>query len=122
MVVDTGASKTVFDRHMLISSGVSESSLLNTNIMSSGLGTTTMESFTTLIPIFQIGEWKVNKFVGAVLDLSTINFAYEQMGLPKVIGVLGGDILNAYGAVINYKTRTLEMNKRKYRKKNRFRP
>lgn len=113
MVVDTGASKTVFDRYTLINSGVLESDLLNTNIMSSGLGTTSMESFTTRIPHFKIGDWELRKFTGAVLDLSTINYAYDQMGLPAVVGVLGGDILHTYGAVIDYKTSTLKLNKRK---------
>lgn len=119
MVVDTGASKTVFDKGTLVESGVAETDLLHTQILSSGLGTTNMESFSTTIPHFALGDWSIKGFDAAVLDLSTINFAYQQMDLPPVVGVLGGDILHTYGAIINYKTATLYLNTRKRTKRGR---
>ena len=45
----------------------------------------------------------------AVLDLSTISHAYSSLNLPPVIGVLGGDILQRYKAIINYKKLHLKL-------------
>src|SRR5690606_3679354 len=93
MVLDTGASKTVLDKTTLLQSGIPEEKIMNTNIISTGLGTNSMESFILELPTFEIGTWKIKKFVTAVLDLSTVNYAYEQMNFQPVIGVLGGRYL-----------------------------
>lgn len=116
MVVDTGASKTVLDKTTLLQSGIPEEKIENTNIISTGLGTNTMESFLLELPTFEIGKWKVKKFMTAVLDLSAVNYAYEQMNLPPVIGVLGGDILVPYAARIDYQKQTLTLRDRKVKK------
>lgn len=101
MVLDTGASKTAFDRTILAEAN-EEMNILASDKLSTGLGTNTMESFTALISDFQIGEITTADFEVTVLDLSTINVAYSQMGHPQVLGVLGGDILMKYKAVIDY--------------------
>jgi len=113
MVLDTGASKTVLDRHTLLEAGIDEDKFQNTDILSTGLGTNSMESHILDLPYFKIGAWHKQRVQVAVLDLSSINYAYEQMNFPKVVGVLGGDILLQYGAVINYKKKTLQLNSRK---------
>lgn len=113
MVIDTGASKTVLDKETLLNSGINEEEFLNTDILSTGLGTNTMESFMITLPIFKLADWQVKNFTAAVLDLSSINFAYNQIGLDPVIGVLGGDILKLYGARIDYRKNLLTLNQRK---------
>jgi predicted aspartyl protease len=101
VVLDTGASKTAFDKNLLLE--INEIDLLNaSDKLSTGLGTNTMESFTATIYDMAIGKLKIPEFDVAVLDLSTINIAYEQMGHPQVLGVIGGDILMQYKAVIDY--------------------
>lgn len=112
MVVDTGASKTVLDRNTLLSSGIDEGALRDTDILSTGLGTNSMSSQFLTLPSLTIEQWSIQNFQVAVLDLSTINYAYEQMNFPAVIGVLGGDVLYPYSAVINYKKNTLQLNHR----------
>lgn len=102
MVVDTGASKTVLDKTMILQSGIHESLFEQTNILSTGLGTNSMESFLLDVPVFKIHNWSKEHIQVAVLDLSSINYAYEQMNFAPVIGVLGGDLLARYGAVIDY--------------------
>ncbi|WP_183579037.1 aspartyl protease family protein [Mucilaginibacter sp. X5P1] len=101
VVLDTGASKTAFDKTLLLKAN--EIALLNaSDKLSTGLGTNTMESFTATIYDMHIGDLKIPGFDVAVLDLSAINIAYEQMGHPEVLGVIGGDILMQYKAVIDY--------------------
>jgi hypothetical protein len=101
VVLDTGASKTVFDQTMLAraASGVAIDA---TDRLSAGLGTLSMQSFTAVLPTLKIGRLQLPNFEVAVLDLSTINQAYAQLDHPQVLGVLGGDVLMRYDAVIDY--------------------
>jgi predicted aspartyl protease len=114
MVLDTGASKTAFDQTMLAET-IDATSILASDRLSTGLGTNTMQSFTAIISGMQIGSVLVDDFEVAVLDLSTINIAYDQMGHPQVLGVLGGDILMKYRAVIDYGKRVIKLKKPRYR-------
>lgn len=113
MVVDTGASKTVLDKETLFESGINEKELISSNILSTGLGTNDMQSHMLFLNYFAIGNWKTKRIQVAVLDLSAINYAYRQMNFEPVIGVLGGDILQQYGGIINYKKKTLQLNSKK---------
>ena len=113
MVIDTGASKTVLDKDTLLNSGIAEDKFLTTDILSTGLGTNNMQSFMITIPEMKLADWSTRNFTAAVLDLSSINFAYSQIGLDPVIGVLGGDILKLFGARIDYKKNILTLNQRK---------
>ncbi len=105
-VVDTGASRTVLDKST-VESYVDAETLLLSDKLSTGLGTDSMESYTLIIPELSLGDLKIHHFEAAILDLSTINTAYEKMEVTPVIGVIGGDILMKYGAVINYASQTL---------------
>lgn len=101
VVLDTGASKTVFDQTMLTKANA-DIVIESTDRLSAGLGTLSMASYTAILPIFRIGRLHLPNFEVAVLDLSTINQAYAQLNHPEVLGVLGGDILMQYDAVIDY--------------------
>ena len=101
VVLDTGASKTAFDKAILFEAN--ENATVNASErLSTGLGTNTMESAMAVIHHMAIGKLKIPEIEVAVLDLSTINIAYSQLGHPRVLGVLGGDILMKYNAVIDY--------------------
>src|SRR5690606_11808612 len=114
-VLDTGASKTVFDKATVEGHLPKELVLRHTDMVSTGLGTTAMQSFILGIPDLQIGGLRLRNHEVAVLDLSTINFAYEQLNIEPVIGVIGGDILTTYGGIINYRKLTLALRQRKNR-------
>jgi len=111
-VLDTGASKTVFDKATVESHLHKSMVLRHTDMLSTGLGTTSMQSFILNIPHLQIGDFHLKNHEVAVLDLSTINFAYEQLDIDPVIGVIGGDILTRYGGVIDYRKTTLKLRQR----------
>lgn len=100
-VVDTGASRTVLDK-TTIEEYVDKETLLLSDKLSTGLGTSSMESYTLTIPEFTVGDLTIEKFETAVLDLAMINHAYEQLEVGPIIGVIGGDILMRYGAIIDY--------------------
>jgi predicted aspartyl protease len=104
LVLDTGASKTAFDQNMVEAEG---REFILSDRLSTGLGTNNMTSSTAIIHDLNIGSLLVEEFEVAVLDLSAINIAYAQLGYPEVLGVLGGDLLMKYKAVINYGKRLL---------------
>ena len=110
LVLDTGASKTAFDQTMLL---LAETDAIVTisDMVSTGLGTNDMISSTATVSNLYIGDLLIDEFEVAVLDLSTINIAYRQLGHPEVLGVLGGDILMKYKAVIDYGARQLLLSK-----------
>lgn len=109
LVLDTGASKTAFDHGVLLKAS-ENIELISSDRLSTGLGTNSMTSATTVINDLRIGELEINVFEVAVLDLSAINIAYSQMNHPEILGVLGGDILMRYKAVIDYGNSTLIFN------------
>lgn len=115
IIVDTGASKTVFDRTR-IEKFVNERNFDVHEKMSSGLGTNTMKSQTTTIQRIKIGTIEIHNYRAVLLDLSHVNQSYEQIGLKPVDGVLGSDILLQYKAVIDYDKKVLKLKQAKIRK------
>lgn len=101
VVLDTGASRTAFDHDLLVQAN-EEAAIIASERLSTGLGTNTMESATALIENIWIGDLLIPELEVAVLDLSTINIAYREMGHPEVLGVLGSDVLMKYNAVIDF--------------------
>jgi len=108
LVLDTGASKTALDQNLLLQAH-EQAVVTASDRLSTGLGTNTMASSTAIISTLYIGGLLIDEFEVAVLDLSTINIAYRQLGHPEVLGVLGGDILMKYKAVINYRKKILKL-------------
>ena len=106
VVLDTGASRTAFDHQLLLQAN-NEAAITASEKLSTGLGTNNMTSSTAIIENIWIGDLLLPQLEVAVLDLSTINIAYGQMGHPEVLGVLGSDILMKYKAVIDYGKKVL---------------
>jgi hypothetical protein len=102
-VLDTGASKSAFDME-IISGLAPENQIVHMpDHHAIGLGTTTMERYYVICPELQLGDLVIKDYEAPVFDLSAIKFAYSKLDLPPVIGVLGGDILKNYNAIIDYK-------------------
>jgi hypothetical protein len=101
VVLDTGASRTAFDRDLLIQAN-EMANIIASERLSTGLGTNTMESATAVIENIWIGDMMIPEMEVAVLDLSAINIAYRELGHPEVLGVLGSDVLMKYKAVIDF--------------------
>lgn len=108
VIVDTGASKTVFDKGR-IEKYVTDKTFEKHDSLSSGLGTNTMKSEQVVIKKIKIGEFEIENYKTILLDLSHVNNSYEQIGLKHVDGVLGSDILLKYNAVIDYEKKFLKL-------------
>lgn len=108
LVIDTGASKTVLDKSLILKF-VRDGKFEVHDKLSSGLGTNTMESQTTMIKKIKIGDLVINDYKAVLLDLSHVNESYKQIGLKPIDGVLGSDILLKYNAVIDYEKRIVKL-------------
>lgn len=108
VIIDTGASKTVFDKKR-IAKYVTNKKFGKHDNLSSGLGTSTMKSHFTSIKKIKIGEIEILDYKTILLDLSHVNKSYHQVGLPQIDGVLGSDILLKYKAVIDYEKKVLKL-------------
>ena len=106
-VVDTGASRTVFDQQTILQF-VEEPDFQQNERLSTGLGTNEMPSMVLEIEALSFGEATVQDYPAIAIDLTHIHSSYQQLGLPDIHGVLGSDLLVRFRAVINYKTRKIK--------------
>lgn len=114
VIIDTGASKTVFDKTR-IAKYVKDTRFDEHEKLSSGLGTNTMTSQLTTLKKLQIGEVVLSDYKTVLLDLSHVNNSYESIGLKPVEGVLGSDVLLNHRAVIDYENKVLKLKFKKLR-------
>ena len=101
LLIDTGASQTVFDKER-IARFISSRSFEDHDKLSTGLGTSTMKSHLAVIDKILLGKIEIRNYKTVVIDLSHVNIAYAQLKQKPVDGVLGSDILKRYKAVIDY--------------------
>ena len=111
MLVDTGASKTVFDKtrlQSLVEEGADEH-YEDLEQLSTGLGTNSMQGQVAELDSFKFGEVEIKDFPVVVLDMDHVNQSYEMLGDRGIDGVLGSDILKKYDAVIYFKKKILKV-------------
>ena len=110
MLLDTGASRTVFDLETIkaIHDGIE---LEENEDNATGLGTDSVKNFVATIEKLELGTIKLNKYEAGIIDLSHVNTSYSKIDIPPIAGVLGSDLLVAFGAVINYEKKVLKLKK-----------
>lgn len=74
-----------------------------------GVGDGYMDRFEVAVPHLAIGNWQVENFAVAALDLSGVNRALEGIGEASVAGIIGADILLQFEAILNYQTLNLKL-------------
>ena len=107
-IIDTGASKTVFDKNLVEYYSVLEGE--SDEIHTAGIEEQPQEISLALLKYVRFGKFNVEDFKVALLDLSNINRLYSKATNLKICGLIGGDFLMKYGAVINYKKNRLTFN------------
>lgn len=107
-VVDTGASRTVFDKEKIMEY-IEKPEFSEKEGISAGIGGTDISSFLFSLESISFGELYISDYQAIAMDLSNINDSYAMIGLPAVEGVLGGDLMKKYQAVINYKSKKMRL-------------
>lgn len=108
MVLDTGASRTIFDHRDLQHLDPSGQATPHEE-SAVGLGTSSMQAHLVTLKKLEIGALTMENFPAGTLNLDTVNQSYQQLGLPCINGILGNDILVAFEAVIDYKNRQIHL-------------
>ena len=107
-LIDTGASRSVFDPKT-ISSFIDDIKFEKKEGMTAGVGSSDLESSTFVIDRFSIGDLEITDYEAVALDLENIHEMYAKLNLPRIDGIMGGDLLRRYKAVINYKCKKLRL-------------
>ena len=105
-LIDTGASRSVFDPNT-ISTFIDDLQFEKKEGMTAGVGSSDLESSTFQIDEFSLGELEIHVYEAVALDLENIHEMYGKLGLPRIDGIVGGDLLKRYKAVINYRSKKL---------------
>jgi len=108
-VIDTGASKSVFDQNLpqyyKTLDGLTE------ELHSAGFYDEPIKSTLGILESFSFGKFRIDEMKVAVMDLSHINTLYSKYSGIKICGLLGGDFLIRYNAVIDYRKKRMILRK-----------
>ena len=108
LVVDTGASQTVFNKELMDAFSIDYDAR---DGFSLGVGSSDLVSYSSKLELFEIGDLQIEHFAVAVMDLSGINEAYKTLGIPAVGGILGSDFFMEHRAIINYAEKKMLLSK-----------
>jgi hypothetical protein len=104
-VVDTGASKTVFDKN-LENLYVSEEESAD-QLHTAGIGDKPIETTIAILKPFSLGKLDIENQKVALLDLTHINKLYSNATNLQICGLLGGDFLMRHEAYIDYRKKIM---------------
>lgn len=98
-ILDTGASNTCVgldsvERFKLVTK--------TSEIKAAGAGATDMETLVSTKNNIKIGKWRNKKMKIVLFDLSHVNQALEAHKVSPVDGIIGADVLNQAGAIVDY--------------------
>jgi hypothetical protein len=111
--IDTGASKTVFDKNKETMYSVSGEK--TDQVHTAGISEKPMETIIAYLKPLYLGKLELRKMKVALLDLSHINNLYSKAVNLKIHGLLGGDFFMKYNAIIDYKRKIIVLHtKRKH--------
>ena len=104
LLVDTGASRTVFDEERIkVFLTQKNHRFKRFSKLSTGLGTNKMKSHSIILEEFQLGETVFKDYQAVVLNMEHVNQSYQMLGQKQIDGVLGGDLLRKLRAVVDYR-------------------
>jgi len=109
-LVDTGASRSVFDPKV-ITKFIENPTFVKKEGITAGVGGSDLDSSTFLIDSLSFGDIELRHYEAVALDMENIHESYGKLGLPTIDGILGGDLLYRLKATINYRLRKIRFTK-----------
>ncbi len=110
LLIDTGANHSCFDKSLIETISISDEEMEKDEV-NIGIGGSNFQTEIANITDLKVGRMPVEKLTTRLLDISEINEMYVQMGFKRIHGILGGDFLHRYEAVIDYPNQTLILKK-----------
>ena len=107
-LIDTGASRSVFDPNT-IANIIDDIKFEKKEGVTAGVGSSDLESSTFVIDTISVGDLEIHDYEAVALDLENIHEMYAKLALPHIDGIIGGDLLKEYKAMINYRSKKLRL-------------
>lgn len=108
LLLDTGASKTVFDQTRILKF-IKSNTLKDVEGNSVGLGSNHVETQITKIKSLSFGKIKLSNVEVASMNLNNVLETYTMLKMEAIDGVLGSDLLYRLKAVIDYEKKVLKV-------------
>ncbi|MDR2848154.1 MAG: retroviral-like aspartic protease family protein [Bacteroidales bacterium] len=103
LLIDTGASQTVFDIALIPELPKKD----QPDIQSSGINSDSVVTSFGVVRRFKLGELKLKDWRVVLMDMQHVNEIYRRFSSKKISGLIGSDFLLRYNAVISYKKKHL---------------
>jgi len=100
-LIDTGASKSVIDKKYF-EDNFGKNKLKTIKQETTGLHSSTSESYFGKIKEIEVGKHKVKNYVIAAVDLAHVNSVYSTFKKPRISGILGSDLMLKYKMIVDY--------------------
>ena len=104
-VIDTGASKSVFDEALTDYYTLDN----DDHVMATGLGKEMVETNSGKINSFILGETDFGVLHVALINFTHINTEYAKFSDKLIIGLLGSDFLFAHKAILDFDRKRLSL-------------
>jgi hypothetical protein len=101
LIVDTGASRTVFDRNYFENS-VEIFDVRSEDLRTAGIMADHIETLQAKASEFRLDGFSVKDMTILLIDLAGINDLYESVTGKSIHGLLGSDFFFRYHAVIDF--------------------
>lgn len=98
-ILDTGAGKTVIEKQQKEKFKLTSKELNETAVGAGGANLAIQNSKNNS---FTLGDLLLTNMEFILMSLDHVNVAFEQMGMEKIDGVIGADILTNQKAIIDY--------------------
>lgn len=108
-LLDTGASRTVFDEGPLLKR-FPDLHFHTGDIITIGFQNQLATSREVEIIGLKIGRIAIANFNAIAVDLMYVNKTYASLGLPSIHGIIGSEMLMRHKAVLNFSRQTLCLN------------
>ncbi|MBI9067448.1 MAG: aspartyl protease family protein [Salinivirgaceae bacterium] len=108
LIIDTGASKTVFDSTFVEPFIINQKELNDAN--SSGINAMIPKTKMGTIPLISFRKLIIKNYSCITMDLSHVNKLYKVFSEKQIAGLLGSDFLVEHEAVINFHQKKLTLN------------
>ncbi len=112
LIIDTGASRTVFDRSYF-ENEVVVLDVKTDDLRTAGILADHIETVRASAATFSLDGFTLDDFHIIMIDLTSINSLYQSVTGISIHGLLGSDFLLRYEAVINFKEKTMRLRKEK---------
>ena len=104
-IVDTGASKSVFDETLKDYYTADNED----TVMATGLGKEMVETNSGTIPSFQLGGINFGALKVALVNFMHINTEYAKFSDKRIVGLIGCDFLYSHKAILDFDKKVVSL-------------